>query len=517
MRNTQDYELWFRFIALDFNFVHQNEVLVKARHHAKQTSLLTNDVQINEEDNLYYWAINRFLPKQIFPKTKNLSLDYLNLSLFLKIHGCTKASQLAKHLSFRRMTYQNFFFNFLFYLYYLLWPKNLINTLQFINCALRRLKRRTCKISYSNVKEGQPLKICIIGNITSIHNQKLIDFLKKQNYDIHFISTHKGRVSGINNYDLSRRHFEPKFWWFLRSIFLSRKLIRKINPHLVQGQYLALGGIFAYLSGFRPYVAGVWGTEVLEFEQFGILKYLIKKTLLNADLMIGSSYVLKEAAVSIGADPTKFHLVRFGVDLDIFKPVSTKYLRQKIGLKDEKVIFSPRTIDTIYNTKTLVKAFELIVQKGRFKLALLNQPFNQSYSKEIKDYIINYQLENKVIFLPSVENSKMADYYNLAEVVVSIPKSDSAAVSFLEAMACEKKIVVSDLPYLKEWQHGQNFWRSEIRVDKLSKVLLMALNKPVTEFASTGRLNRQLVRQKADLKTCFDELDSLYRQIVKAV
>lgn len=520
LRNTQDYDLWFRLKLRHYSFRLCPALLVKSRQHNEQTSLKTGKVQRLEEDNLYFRLLHQFSSEQLIPPRQSLGLGYLNFAISLQILGLVESANYASVLSRQYLLKKDYPVWFIHYLYYLFWRLIFSRFFNFSLQIIRRLKRMFwLKPAETNVQRSSlktKIRFCLIGNIISPHNQKLIDFLRNQNYDIHFISTYKGRVSGINNYDISRRRFEPKFWWFLRTIFTVRKLVCQIQPNLIQGQYLISGGILAYFSGFRPYVIGVFGSDVLESQPL-VFKYLIKKILQNAALIIGSSLVLKQAAVAIGAEPTKFHLVRFGIDLDIFKPSGSRHLRQKLGLKDEKVIFSPRVIQPIYNIKVLVEAFALLANQGKFKLALLNQPIDKFYLKGIKNYIATHRLEEKVFFLPPVPNSKMADYYNLAELVVSIPHSDSAAVSFLEAMACEKKIVVSNLPFLKEWQRGQNFWRSEIKSDKLGKTLLLALNKPVKEFAAIGRLNRQLVRRKANLKTCFSKLNKLYHQIIPTV
>ena len=48
--------------------------------------------------------------------------------------------------------------------------------------------------------------------------------------------------------------------------------------------------------------------------------------------------------------------------------------------------------------------------------------------------------------LEDVAHDELPDLFRLADVVVSVPETDSFPVTLLEAMACGRPIVVSDLP-----------------------------------------------------------------------
>jgi glycosyltransferase involved in cell wall biosynthesis len=59
-------------------------------------------------------------------------------------------------------------------------------------------------------------------------------------------------------------------------------------------------------------------------------------------------------------------------------------------------------------------------------------------------------LVGRVRFAPPVSHEHMADMYRLADVVVSVPRSDAFSVTALEAMACGIPIVVGELPSAHE-------------------------------------------------------------------
>lgn len=390
--------------------------------------------------------------------------------------------------------------------------KNLAKNLAKIFQKLEKKSPHFAKASRGKHK----IKICFIGNIRSPQNQSLCRALAAYDYEIHFISTDKGNFPGIKIYPLGQSYgdkFTPFF--FLRSVLKIRRIVKKVKPDIVHGQDLIFGGIWAYLAGSRPYVVTPWGSDVMNYKQFiSLEKYLIRKTLRAADLVTVSSLALLKKAHQIGMPKEKAQLVHFGIDLDIFRPKNNP-------LQKQKIIFCPRAIGPVYNIDILIQAFVLVLKKEKMaKLALRDNIADEDYLLKVEQLIIKYNLVDKVIFLPKVSLEKMNDYYNQAAVVASITSSDGCSVSFLEAMACEKKIVATDLPYIQEWllvdtrSKMPNLWLAPVRdVQKTAQAILAALKYPLPKWRKIGRANRQMVAERAELKSNAEKLDRMYREL----
>jgi len=381
-------------------------------------------------------------------------------------------------------------------------------------------------------KRERKIKLCLIGNIQSPQNQNLVNFFKNIHYDVYFISTRPpslcsgvsgrakpGNIAGIENYYLGPITANPcsTACYFLRSLLRIRRLFKKIKPDIVHGQDLVFGGIWAYLTGFHPLVTTAWGSDVMNYEKFIRLEqYLIRKTLKKADLVTFASKALLDKAKKIGMPEEKAQLVHFGVDLDIFKKQNVENLRSKLKIKNEKIIFCPRSIAPIYNTDILIEALAKLNRTRKFKLILVNQNANENYLIKIEKLIIKYNLVDDVVFLPKLQPKEMAKYYNLADVVVSISSSDGCSVSFLEAMASECKIVATNLPYIKEWFSKNNIWLVPVsNVEKTSPALLEASKFPKFQWQKIGEANRQQIAQKAEINNNFEKLDELYRGLIE--
>jgi glycosyltransferase involved in cell wall biosynthesis len=55
-------------------------------------------------------------------------------------------------------------------------------------------------------------------------------------------------------------------------------------------------------------------------------------------------------------------------------------------------------------------------------------------------------MADRLRVLDRVEPEELPDLYRLGDVVVSVPETDSFAVTLLEAMACGRPLVVTNLP-----------------------------------------------------------------------
>lgn len=394
-----------------------------------------------------------------------------------------------------------------------MYQKAIKNDLKIPPVDLEKFKRKNLtenltKIFENLVKNQRKIKLCLVGNLQSAQNQNLCQFFSSKGYEIHFITTKPFSMAGVKMYFLGKNSFTP--WYFLKSLYKIRKIISKIKPDIVHGQDLVFGGIWAYLSGFKPFVATIWGSDINNYENFiGLEKFLIRKTLENANFVTGTSQAIGEKAQKIGLPRKKWHLIHFGIDLELFK----NNLQKKAKLK---IIFSPRAIGLVYNTDILIEAFSQIAKINKnVRLALLLNYSDEKYLLEIEKKIIKYDLVDKVFFWPKVSNKEMVRYYNQAELIVSISSSDGCSVSFLEAMALGKKIIVTDLPYIKEWRKGQNLWIVPIRdIQATKKAILTALKYPDGKWQKIAKENFDLVDTKAEINNNFEKLNRLYRGLI---
>ena len=130
-------------------------------------------------------------------------------------------------------------------------------------------------------------------------------------------------------------------------------------------------------------------------------------------------------------DSDKIKLIRTGINFNLF-------LGEKTMLNKDFILFSPRSMDPLYNIDSIVRAFYLINKSYHtynLKLIVINDQVKSPYFEEIKKMIKSKNLESKVIITNKLSQQEMAEYYHKSHLSVMYPSSDGTPNSALESMA----------------------------------------------------------------------------------
>ena len=142
-----------------------------------------------------------------------------------------------------------------------------------------------------------------------------------------------------------------------------RQLLRDVEPDIVHAHWLCGFACFAALAGAKPLVAMAWGSDVLRADR---LKRAANRVALNrATLAMADSQALLEAMVDLGGRRESMVLMSWGVDLERFRPSERERqaVRAELGLREGRVVLSPRSLMPLYNPRTIVDAFELLADE----------------------------------------------------------------------------------------------------------------------------------------------------------
>jgi glycosyltransferase involved in cell wall biosynthesis len=121
-------------------------------------------------------------------------------------------------------------------------------------------------------------------------------------------------------------------------------------------------------------------------------------------------------------------------------------------------------------------------------------------------------VSDRVVLVPEIAYSDMPDFLRLADVVISVPVSDSTSVTILEALACERQVVAADLPSVREWLADLDP-QSIVPIDDAAATaaaLARALTRGIAERAEMGRRGRAIVERRADQTTSLGAVEQLY-------
>jgi glycosyltransferase involved in cell wall biosynthesis len=248
----------------------------------------------------------------------------------------------------------------------------------------------------------------------------------------------------------------------LYSPFLLRRMIDRLQPHLIHVHYGYQKMNNLVLAHFKPLLLTVMGGDILPEQGFqGLKAWFTKKVLDSADLITSKSSFLDQALNRIGNYSQKIRRVTWGVDTQTFRPgLDVNPLRQKWKIRADEVVFlCPRICQPFYNKHLHIKAFALYLRRSGEKAKLIvGELFAENtYRTRLRALVAELGLTEDVCFVGALPHSEMPAYFNLAGIMVATPSSDGMPQSLYEAMACGTYPILGDLPQYQELvQDGVN-------------------------------------------------------------
>jgi glycosyltransferase involved in cell wall biosynthesis len=370
--------------------------------------------------------------------------------------------------------------------------------------------------------DGQ-LKLAFLGDPNSIHMRLWVGFLAGRGHRVTLLVA-KDRVvepglpasiaiDYFTSFAAGRRVTPVSLIRGRRSL---RGSLARIQPDILNAHFLTVHGWNAWMSGFHPYVVTLWGSDIFIHPKKSRVAALLARLTLRAADMVMINPVMRQAALEAGAPPEKLEPVTIGVDVSRFTPgPDPAALRARLRLEGRRVVFSPRSIAPLYRQGIVVEALaqlpsDVVVLMPRFRA----QPDELA---KIERQAEALGLSDRVVIVPEIAHTEMPDFYRLADVVVSVPESDSAAVTMLEALACGRPFVATDLPAIREWL-GDLEGPELVPVDEAlatAAALRRALEKsPEARVEQAARLRGSVV-ERADQARTLARMESLYLELVQ--
>lgn len=143
----------------------------------------------------------------------------------------------------------------------------------------------------------------------------------------------------------------------------------------------------------------------------------------------------------------KIHKVFNGVDTDVFapKPNPNITLRERYGVgKGDKIILTVSRLQEQKGIQNIIRAMPAILKE--MKNAKLMVVGDGDYTGELKELTSRLGMEGNIIFTGTVPFEKLPYYFNACDVFVNpTVRQDGYDLTIIEAMACAKPVVVSNI------------------------------------------------------------------------
>ncbi|WP_371187644.1 TIGR04063 family PEP-CTERM/XrtA system glycosyltransferase [Thalassotalea maritima] len=291
---------------------------------------------------------------------------------------------------------------------------------------------------------------------------------------------------------------------------LYKKLIKVINreqPDILHAHSPALNGLATWLAAKKynlPFVYEIrafWEDAAVNHGtcKAGGLRYKLTRALetfvvKRADMVSTICHGLKQDLVARGISADKFFVIPNAVDIDKFKPQTSKDLTllQQLELQECHVI---GFIGSFYEYEGIDMAIRAMskLQHHNIKLLLVG---GGPQEQKLKNLVAELGLEASVVFTGRVDHELVQRYYSLIDLLVFPRKRERLTelvtpLKPLEAFAQGKPFLASDVGGHKELLDSsmqQMLFRADSEQDLIDKVIAFA-NAPQSLY--------QLVSDKA--------------------
>lgn len=298
------------------------------------------------------------------------------------------------------------------------------------------------------------MKILLIAPLNSIHTKRWVKALSSRKIKIcvfGFSTPEDNYYHNLENITIESANLvELRIGTFNKFLYLIAikklfKVYKNFNPDIVHAHFASSYGLIASFLNHKPFVISVWGADVYDFPKEAYYKkYILKRNLRKAQLICSTSKVMAEETKKYTSQ--KVEVVPFGVDIEHFKPQEKKIDPKSLHFGVVK------TLEKKYGIKYLIKAFKLFVDKYPQSNHTLHIIGKGSQEEELKTLTQKLNLAKKVRFWGYIEHHNIPKYFNKMDVVIvpSILNSESFGVAAIEASACEKPVIASNVGGLPE-------------------------------------------------------------------
>jgi glycosyltransferase involved in cell wall biosynthesis len=357
------------------------------------------------------------------------------------------------------------------------------------------------------------MNICLIADATSVHTQRWAKFFVDQGDEVHLITYEPSTLDygGVHVHVISSP-FENLYLSFIPRHLKILRLVRRLKPDIVHAHFISKFGFHAAFLGFSPVVMSAWGDDILIIPYWSrLLWYFTKLSMKQSTMIFGVSNDITSRIISeFEIAPEKVMTVPFGVDSNLF------YMQEKSDACIDKRIkvLSNRNFYEVYDLKNLINAIPLVIAKNR------NVHFTIKgtgpLEDELKSLVEELDISEHVTFIGWLEYNKMPELLHESDIYVSTATSDGTPVSVLEAMACGKACIVTDVGGVSEWiGDGVSGNLIPPRNSQIlaSKILELADNPRTRD--EMGKNANSVIKQKGDWYQIMKNIRIKYAELVR--
>lgn len=326
----------------------------------------------------------------------------------------------------------------------------------------------------------------------------------ERGYEIKVVSLGGEPIDGIKTVILPRH---GKLSYIRQALGAGREA-RKLKPDLIHVHYAGGFGLWALIIKFQPIMVSVWGADVIDLPHQWFYRLLIRQILKKAAFVSATSDILRKAAIKLQPSvENKIQVIPFGVNV----PLSSVELPP---LNRIKICFI-KSHTRKYGPDILLKAIAVV--KRRIPNIMVSMAGEGELTDLLKQLICDLSLENNVRLVGFVKNDDIYSFIQKHHFMVmpSVLESESFGVAVLEASACCRAVIASDVGGVPEVlvDSKTGFLVPKGDVNKLAATIIKLAND-VSMMKKMGEAGYCFVKENYDWEKSLDMMTGLYERLL---
>ncbi len=247
-----------------------------------------------------------------------------------------------------------------------------------------------------------------------------------------------------------------------------------------------------------------------------VLPFTLRTSAVIAGLTPSHVYSIRQVARELRHHPEKLRLVPNAVDTDRFSPAAINpAVRERWGIpRQAPLALLCAALDEAHRSKRADLAVAATARVDGLHLLIVGSgPLAAELTRQAEDLGI----PDRVHFA-GFQRDGLADYYRAADVLVLCSDLESFGLVQVEAMACARPVIITDLPGVRDvsvdGEHGFHIKPDD--VDDLTQKLREFFAQPAERRQEMGLAARQHVLDHFTWKHSLDALDGALRAAVVA-
>lgn len=292
--------------------------------------------------------------------------------------------------------------------------------------------------------------------------------------------------------------WESLMWWSLRHRLL--KVARAFRPEMILTFWVhpdgGVGQRLAQALGI-PCAVMTGGSDLLVITRSSARRRAVTRVLSRADLILTNGTELREAAVTLGADPARTLVFQRGVDKQTFTPGERRAARDRLALGEvaNPVLISVGNLVPVKGHDVLLRALaEPSLATIRPQLYLIGDgPSRES----LEQLAARLRLTDQLHFIGRTPHEQLVDWYRAADLLVLPSLSEGTPNVLLEALATGTPFVASAVGEVPRIAPAPDWCVPAGNPTELAIAIARQLAEPAIgpwEVSSHAEANRELLQ-----------------------